>query len=97
MPQVQRPVAHTVGHLDLVAVTAPEMVSLLVVPTPHHVLVLAQLDTETGTGVGMALTVYRKDLGSYSIGGPYRIQCRDIDTGPSVGYSMLLPYLCSVG
>ena len=57
MPQVQRAVAHTSSHLDLVAVTAPEMVSLLVVPTsgPWSGTSTAR-HRDTGTGVGMSHT-----------------------------------------
>jgi hypothetical protein len=55
MSQVQRAVAHTGGHLDLVAVTAPEMVSLLVVPTPTPCSGTSiARHRDTGTGVGMS-------------------------------------------
>ena len=97
MPQVQRAVAHTGGHLDLVAVTAPEMVSLLVVPTsgPWSGTSTAR-HRDTGTGVGMSPTVCRKDVGSYKEARTaYSVGTGIQDLG--VGYSMLLPYLCSVG
>ena len=47
----------------------------------------------------MAPTVYRKDTGSYSIGGPYSIQCRDRDTGPRcrIQHAVTVPMFCRIG
>ena len=77
MPQVQRAVAHTSSHLDLVAVTAPETVSLLVVPTsgPWSGTSTAR-HRDTGTGVGMSHTGMQEGRRPYSMGAPYSIQCR---------------------
>ena len=76
MPQVQRAVAHTGGHLDLVAVTAPEMVSLLVVPTsgPWSGTSTAR-HRDIGTGVGMSPTGMQEGRRLLQ-GVPYSIQCR---------------------
>jgi hypothetical protein len=64
MAQVQRAVAHTGGHLDLVAVTAPEMVSLLVVPTPTPCSGTSIARHRDRYRCRYVLQVYRKDTGS---------------------------------